>query len=267
MTILTYHKTRIMNEALGSPLQTPIRFDANAEWISRASSDLCHKHRQVVDKLVSTVTPATATFDNVLAVLLQHENETQLISNLVSIYAFVATDTSLRAAATGASDQISHCLIDCKENMDLFRLVNAVYEKQRNDPCLNVESRKALIEERQSYMRKGMALSLTDASGAGHAVADIARRLKSIESGFMRNLDEKEHVLWLTRHELAGALNDALLSLELGTGEMSGKLGLDLKGSQARWMLTLASSPVTRERIYLATRRVVGTILCALLLI
>lgn len=252
---------------MNCPPQPPVAFAANAEWIAQASNELCQKHRQVVDRLVATVRPENATFNNVLAVLLQHENEMQLTSNLISVYALVATDASLRAAATEAGNRISHCLIGCKEDTSLFRLVDAVYQQQENDDIIDVESRKALVEERRSYVRKGMTLSLADANEARRAVADIARRLKSINSEFMRNLDGKEHYIWLTRHELAGVPNDALSRLETGTGETGGKLRLDLNGPQARWMLTLVSSPETRQRIYLETRRVVCAFWLALLIL
>ncbi|KAK7752860.1 metalloendopeptidase [Diatrype stigma] len=238
------------------PPQPPLTFAVNPEWIAQASEELFQKHRTVVDQLVSTVKPETATFNNVIAVLLQHENETQLTYNLISAYSLVSPDASLRAAAAEAADQISHCLIGCKEDTTLFCLVDAVYQKQKDDPTLDVESHKALVEARRSYVRKGMSLPLADASGARRAVTDIARRLKTINSEFTRNLDEKQHYIWLTRDELAGIPNDALSGLETGAGEMSSKLGLNLNGPHARWMLGLASSPETRERIYLATRRV-----------
>lgn len=138
--------------------------------------------------------------------------------------------------------------------------MDAVYQRQRNDSTLDTESRKVLAEERRSYVRNGVGLLLEDPNGAGRTVAYIARRLKSIESEFMKNLDEKEHYIWLIRDELSGIPDDALSALEAGTGELDGKLRLDLTGMEARWMLSLISSPAKRERIYLETRRVVGIV-------
>ncbi|OTA60725.1 peptidase family M3 [Hypoxylon sp. EC38] len=238
---------------MDNPPQDPLIFATNAESISRTGREVCHELRQVVDKLVSTVTPENATFDNVLGVLLRHENEIQLTSNVLSVYALVATDAALRNAAAEAIDKISHCLIDRKANKDLFRLIDAAYQRQNEDDKLDTESRKAIAEERRSYIRNGMGL---DDDIARYSVADIARRLKTIETEFMKNLDEKEHFIWLSRQELAGIPEDALSGLEVGAGKVDGQLKLDLNGPEVRWMLSQASSPATRERLYLETRRV-----------
>ncbi|KAB5540212.1 hypothetical protein GE09DRAFT_1205660 [Coniochaeta sp. 2T2.1] len=236
--------------------QPPIIFQKDAQSVSNAGSELCDNLRQHVADLVSTVSPADATFDNVLVKLLQHENEMQLTSNLVTLYSLVGTDGSQRSAAE-TSQKISHTQMDCKENADLFRLVNAVYERQKDDPTLDVESRKALTEERRSYVRKGMDLAASnDDNEACHKVRDIARQLCRISSEFMRNLDEKEHSIWLTRQDLAGVPDDALSGLEIGTEEMDGKFRLDLNGPEVRWFITMASCPTTREMMYLGTRRV-----------
>lgn len=219
-------------------------------------------------KLVSTVTPAKATFDNAVRELLQHENEMQLISNLIAMIALIAPDTALRNAASEASDKISQYTIDCRaSNMDLFRLLDAVYQRQKDDHTLDSESRKALVEERQSHTRRGMSLAdvppAGDATGSGLAgssmtFGDIARRLQSIQSEFVENLDEKPHCIWLTRAELAGVREDEIAGLENGTGELDGKLRLDLNSMQARWMLSVVSSPATRQNIYMETRRMVS---------
>lgn len=240
--------------------QPPTIFQGDAQSISDAGSELCHNLQQHVADLVSTVSPGDATFDNVLVKLLQHENGLQLTSNLVTLYSLAGTDGPLRSAAAETAQKISHAQMDCKENADLFRLVNSVYERQKDDPNLDVDSRKALIEERRSYVRKGMDLAASDDGGeACHEVRDIARQLGRISSEFMRNLDEKEHSIWLTRQDLGGVPDDALSGLEIGTGEMDGKFRLDLNGPEVRWFMTMASSPATREMMYLGTKRVAST--------
>lgn len=254
------------------PPQPPPSFAALADPTSvvQTSDELCKKSRQVVDKLVTTVTAANATFDNVLRPLLQHENAMQLTSNLITMISLVAPDAALRNAAAEASDKVSHCMIDCKAgNTDLFRLLDAVHQRQKDEYMLDSESRKALVEERRSYVRKGMGLvdrplagdaggSRSAAPDCTTAVRDIARRLQSIQSEFMKNLDGRPHFIWLTRDELAGVSEDALSGFETGTGELDGKLGLDLNGMQARWILTVASSPAARQKIYLGTKRAVS---------
>jgi metallopeptidase MepB len=262
-----------MNHAQASvrrPPQPPLNFALLADPTSvlQASNKLCENLQQFINNLVSTVTPAKATFDNVVLQLLQHENEMQL-TYVITMLSLVAPDTALRNAAAEASDRISHCVMDCKEsNVELFRLIDAVNQRQKDDETLDAESRKALVEERRSYIRKGLGLSdaplAEDANGSSTASSDRdafkhnTRRLQTIQSEFLKNLDEKPHFIWLTRAELAGVPEDALSGLEAGTGELESKLKLDLNGMQARWMLTVVSSPVTRQKIYLESRRIVS---------
>ncbi|OBT56403.1 hypothetical protein VE04_03361 [Pseudogymnoascus sp. 24MN13] len=256
-------------ESARHPPQPPINFSELADPTSvlQVSNKLCENLQQFVDKLVSTITPEKATFDNVVLQLLQHENEMQLTSNPITILSLVAPDTALRNAAAEASGKISHCVMDCKEsNVELFRLIDAVYQRQKDDQTLDSESRKAVAEERRSYIRKGLGLSNApieeDSNGSGKASSSLAtfrhntRRLQTIQSEFFRNLDEKPHYIWLTRAELGGVPEDTLSSLEIGTREFDGKLKLNLNGMQARWMLTVASSPATRQKIYLESRRI-----------
>jgi metallopeptidase MepB len=258
-------------ESARCPPQPPLNFATLADPTSvlQASNKLCENLQQFVDNLVSTVTSANATFDNVVLQLLQHENEMQLTSSPISILSLVAPDTELRNAAGEASDKISHCIMDCKEsNMDLFRLIDAVYQRQKDDHTRDAESRKALVEERRSYIRKGLGLLGNpieeDANGSSKASSSLAtfryntRRLQTIQSEFLKNLDEKPHHIWLTRAELAGVPEDALSGLDTGTGEFDGKLKLDLNGMPSRWILAVASSPVTRQKIYLESRRIVS---------
>ncbi|OBT89533.1 hypothetical protein VE02_01108 [Pseudogymnoascus sp. 03VT05] len=257
------------------PPQLPLNFStlAHPTSVLQASNKLCENLQQFVNNLVSTITPANATFNNVVLQLLQHENEMQLTSNLITILSLVAPDTALRNAAAEASDKISHWVMDCKEsNVDLFRLIDAVYQRQKDDETFDSESRKALVEERRGYIRKGLGLTdsplvgdvPTEEEANGSISKDSSDRatfkynthkLQTIESEFLKNLDEKPHHIWLTRAELAGVPEDTLSGLETGTGEFDGKLKMDLNGMQARWMLTVASSPATRQKIYLGSRR------------
>ncbi|KAL2138117.1 hypothetical protein VTI28DRAFT_7463 [Corynascus sepedonium] len=175
-------------------LQPPTILKGDAQSLSDAGNELCNNLRQHVADLVSTVSPADATFDNVIVKLLQHENEMQLTSNLVTLYSLIGNDGPLRSTAGDTLRKISYAQRDCKANPALFRLVDAVYERQKDDPTLDAESRKALIEERRSYFRQGMGLAASNDDGdACQKVRDIARQLVYISSEFMRNLNEKEH--------------------------------------------------------------------------
>lgn len=89
-------------ESSRRPPQPPPDFAAVAEPTSilQTSNKLCENFQQVVNKLVRTVTPENATFNNVVRQLLQHENEMQLTSNLITMIAIVSPDKTLRNSAS-----------------------------------------------------------------------------------------------------------------------------------------------------------------------
>jgi metallopeptidase MepB len=89
-------------ESSRRPPQPPPDFAAVAEPTSilQTSNKLCENFQQVVNNLVRTVTPENATFNNVVRQLLQHENEMQLTSNLITMIAIVSPDKTLRNSAS-----------------------------------------------------------------------------------------------------------------------------------------------------------------------
>ncbi|KAI0517222.1 hypothetical protein F5B22DRAFT_135749 [Xylaria bambusicola] len=235
------------------PPQEPLKFTASASSIAETGDALCDAARDTMRKLVLTVTPETASFQNVMRVLLELENEFQLTSNVIGIYARVAPDADLRSAAAKVIGKISQFLIENKADRAILRLVEAVFQKQSHDKTLDSESRKALAEERRSRQRS--AISCPDGKDES-CLGRIQRRLKNVEAELVENLDEHQHCLWLTREDLSGVPEDILRSMERGTGELNGSFGLDLNGMQARLRESIVSSSATRRTIYLATRRV-----------
>ncbi|KAI0395857.1 hypothetical protein F5Y17DRAFT_168526 [Xylariaceae sp. FL0594] len=251
--------------ALGRSLpQEPVRFTADAGSVVQAGDALLNTARDAMGKLVSEVTPETASFQNVMRVLLELENESQLTSNVIAMYALVAPDANIRNAAANVTDEIAQFWIENKADTDILRLVEAVYQRHlqphevQESERLDPESRKALSEERRKRQRSVM-VSGSDLSHEGEdesRLSRMQRRLKSVEAELMRNLDERQHCLWLTHEDLTGVPDDILASMERGTGEHSGHFQLDLTGMQARLLPSVVTSSATRRSIYLAARRI-----------
>lgn len=257
---LNSQRTSSMDMGTICPSQPPLRFGMGATWLEQAGEGLCCNIQRTVDQLTSTTTQADATFENVLGVVLQLENEVQMVSNLISIYSLTATDSAVRSAAVEASTRISQRLIECKANKDLFRLIDTVYRQQTDHRSVDSESFKALIEERRDCVRKGMSLQLSDAVDDELTVSDIAKRLKVIEAEFVKNLDRDRQIIWLTRNELSRIPEDVLSALETGRGNFKGSFGLELDSMQARQILSIAKLQTTRRRTYLESKRLVSTI-------
>ncbi|KAI1171157.1 hypothetical protein F4777DRAFT_566511 [Nemania sp. FL0916] len=230
-----------------TPPQEPVVLFKDAESLAKASQTLCDAARNLPNKLVSSITTEIATFENVLLPLLENENAHQAILNPISIYSVAGPNIELRRLAAEAEKKISLAVLEGKMNTQLFQLIDTVYQKRENDKRLDSESRKALIEERRTYYRRGLT---------SPSVTRIVRRLKDIEAEFMKNLDEKPHYLWLTLDDLVGVPDSVLSELERGTGDRESQFKLHVSGMQARWLLGVVRSPETRRLIYLASRRI-----------
>ncbi|KAI1364405.1 hypothetical protein F5Y08DRAFT_215328 [Xylaria arbuscula] len=199
-------------------------------------------------RLVSTITPEMASFKNVMRVLLDLENEFQLTSNVISIHTLVASDAELRTAAVQATEMILRVLIESKADKTILQLVEAVYQKLAYDETLDLESRKALTEEKRSRRRSAVSESV---NGNEASIRCIQQRLKDVETELLRNLDEGDSCLWFLHEGLDGVPEDILSSLERGTGARNGYFKLNLNGMHSRLLLSIASSSRTRKSIYL----------------
>lgn len=223
------------------PPQAPLAFNATAESIAEENKAICNATREMLDGIIRTVPPEDATFNTIILPIAQHENERQLKSKVLSFYLNVSTDPAIRAASAAAQKERLHFLIDCGMREDVFRLVDAVFQK---DEALDPESRKYLLEERRNYLRNGIAVTLQ--SGRERFV-DIKKRLSSIATEFSNNLDEEICTVWFTREELEGVPEDSLGQLESGSGDYDGKLGVSLKGLEVGDIMASTLSSETRR--------------------
>ncbi|RYP74208.1 hypothetical protein DL771_003141 [Monosporascus sp. 5C6A] len=149
---------------------------------------------------------------------------------------FSATAASILADATtlqgqvGAEQRIKGFVSECGAREDVFRLVDAVYQRLKDDSALGPECRKLLTEERQRYVRNELMLS--DAESEPSRLATIRERICAIESQFFWTLDEENLYVWLTREELKGVPEDVLSCLDVGSAQFEGKLRLPLSGPE-----------------------------------
>ncbi|PNS14042.1 Saccharolysin [Sphaceloma murrayae] len=236
-----------MSSSLQPPEQVPLIFTATGCSIEADANALIERSKEVIDGLVSSVTPGTASFAEVIDVLAQLENERQLSSHILGLYSRVATDPTLRQASTRAEQRIDSFLIDIGKRTDVFRLVDAVCQKHQDDEQLTLEDRKYLIEERRRYLRNGVNLGTEDA----RKLVEIRKRLHVVAQDFARNLDEQEHCILLTRHDLEGVPESLLSELEAEEGELEGRLRLPLGRSEYGTTMSFASSSETRKRVFI----------------
>ncbi|KAI1470312.1 Metalloprotease [Daldinia caldariorum] len=233
-----------------SPPQAPPTFTGTKESIVNDAKTICETTRSLLDKLATDVNPSTATFASVLAPIAEDENQSQLNTRILGFYQYVSSDADLRNASTEAEKIIDEFSIECNMREDIFKLVDAAFQAQKNkEPDLDAESLRLLEKERKGYIRNGLGLPQ---GPQRDRFKEIKKRLSQIGIEFQKNLNEENGVLWFSKEELDGVPSDVLDGLEKGTGENEGKLKLSFKYPDLFPTLKFAKNPETRKKVFIA---------------
>jgi metallopeptidase MepB len=256
-----------------NPPQPPPLFTGTKESIVADSKALCEKTRAILDSLVANIKPdedpAAATFDSVLRPQTDDENESSLSARILAFYQYVSADSALRDASTQAEKIMDEFSIEISMREDVFRLVDAVYQRsglassleQDKDRLIDdnlakkagladAESARLLEKERKNYIRNGLGLPEGEKRERFKA---IKKRLSEIQIEFQKNLNEENNGIWFTEDELDGVPQDVLDTLEKGTGENEGKLRLTFKYPDLFPTLKFAKRPETRRRVFIGS--------------
>ncbi|CAL3969889.1 unnamed protein product [Diplocarpon coronariae] len=142
-----------------SPPQAPPLFTATASSLVADAKELCDKTRDLLDRLVATVEPEDATFENVVLPMAQSEDVLALKARIIGFYQATSTDAALRDASSKAEEIMDDFGIEASMREDVFRLVDAAWEKAKKQADgLDGESLRFLENERKSYIRNGLGI-------------------------------------------------------------------------------------------------------------
>lgn len=147
--------------------------------------------------------------------------------NVIGFLGSVSADAKIRDASTSSQKRMSDYDTESSMREDVFRLVEAVYRKQKDDPALDEESRRLLEKEYKACIRMGLGLPPQQRE----RFQQIKKRLPELYIAFSKNLKEEKGGLWLTPEELSGVPEDVLETLAQGqpSSENKGKLRLTFK--------------------------------------
>ncbi|KAJ2968158.1 hypothetical protein NQ176_g9314 [Zarea fungicola] len=227
------------------PPQPPPLFNGTAESILATIKSDFVRHRAILDKIVATVTPATATFQSVLQPILLSENATDTRKWVNGFYQLASPDAALRDASREAEELIDEFDIECNTREDLFALIDAAYAT-RHSQGLDGESLHLLEKEWRRNVRNGLLLP----PGPGRDRFKAAQKeISHICLAAQKVLDEDTDGVWFAPEELEGVPEDDIEvdALEKGTGEYEGKVKVTFKYDHL--------VPLYKHAIHEATRR------------
>ncbi|KAH0491613.1 hypothetical protein TgHK011_003038 [Trichoderma gracile] len=237
-------------EQFRTPPQKPPVFTATAESILADAKKSAEQSKKVLDDVVASVSPETATFENTLKPILIDGNESSGPQNIQTFYQHVSTNDSLREASTKAEELLNDFYIEAKMREDVFKLVNAAYAT-RESQNLDKESLHILEKERQKYIRNGLLLPPGDKRDR---FKEIQKRLSQLCIQGKKNLNEEKGGVWFTPQELEGVPKDDIDvdTLEKGTGENEGKVKVTFKYNHFTPLVKYAIHEETRRRYIIA---------------
>lgn len=232
-----------------NPPQAPPTFTGTKESIVSDAKALCESTRKLLDGLVAQI-PANdtgkTTFDAVMEPQAEDENEGGLQNRILGFYQYVSADSDLRDASTEAEKIMDEFSIECNMREDVFRVVDAVYQKGVSG--LEPERARLLEKERKNYIQNGLGLP---AGSQRDRFKEIKKRLSQIQIAFTKNLNEENGGIWFTKEELDGVPEDVVDNLEKGTGENEGKLKLSFKYPDLFPTLKFAKNADTRRKLFI----------------
>lgn len=221
------------------PPQTPPLFKATPASVLSDTERLIEASRQVHDRIAATVSPETASFDNVIAPLAHIENARIWGACIPVFYNSVSTDPALRKASQQAQALVDAFRVETFMRDDLFALIDAVVINSGNDKSIDAESRHLLAKLHQDYARSGLKLP---PGPARDRFRDIKKRIQQLAAEFTKNVTEADEVVWLVRLELEGVPDGILSQLAKGEADNEGKLGLRLAADSVAKAAALQSA-------------------------
>lgn len=227
--------------------QAPQLFTHSPESVTTLTEDVIARNKKLVDSIVQNVSVGNAEFSNVLYPLVQARGVMSLEMNAIGFIRAVSPDSRIRDAANSAEKTFSDYRVELSMREDVFVLVEAVYNKQKDDPALEAEDLFLLKDEYRAFTRAGLALPLEKRN----RLQEIKKRLPELYIAYSKNISNDKSGLWFKLEELSGVPEDLLETLEKGEkgSENEGKVKLSFKATDLRPTLKHCKIAETRKKM------------------
>ena len=231
------------------PPQYPPLFTHTPESILSETKRLNDQSKALQDRVVGLA--GSATFDNILRPLAQNDDQQALEAFVLGFYQAVSTDSKLRDASVEGEKLMNDFAIESSMREDLFKVVDEVFQKQKDDRDLDAESRRLLDKERQGYIQMGLGIK---EKKDRDRFKEIKKRLSELGITFQKNLNEEQSGIWFTPEQLEGVPKDVLATLKNGDKgtENEGKLWVTFKYPDLLPSLSYGKDPETRQKLFIA---------------
>ncbi|KAJ4147913.1 hypothetical protein LMH87_002409 [Akanthomyces muscarius] len=218
-----------MSTVFQEPPQAPPLFNYTADTVNRLARSIVDTRRKLLDKIASTITRETATFENVVEAIARDYDYASINTRVIYFYDYE---------------------IDSSTREDVFQLIDAVHSKRGR---LSLCPEDLRLIERMHKQSISDGLGIVPGPKRDH-FKKIRARLDALQAKYKKNLVEEKGFIWLERHELDGVPEDVICTLEQANSEDSQKLRLTFKYPHLRPVLGHATDPDVRQRVWLANQ-------------
>lgn len=185
----------------------------NPDSLISRTQQLIACNKELIDRVVQNLSVDTAEFSNVLLPIQQAKGAMTLELYLIGFLRSVSRDPKIRSAAASAEKSFSDHKIESSMREDVFKLVNAAFNKCKHvNSALDAESWYLLEKEHKASLRLGLSL----APAKRDPLKEINKKLPELYLAFSKNLGEENGGIWLTQEELNGVPARDLEKLEAG---------------------------------------------------
>ncbi|KAK5714262.1 metalloendopeptidase [Elasticomyces elasticus] len=233
------------------PPQAPPLFTHTPDSLLKDTQRILDQSKALQDQIVKDVTPEKAEFKSVLLPFAQDDNRMSLETHVIGFYQAVSTDVKLRDASTEAEKKMDDFGIEASMREDIFKLVDGVFQRQKDDQKLDSESRRLLEKDHKGYIKMGLGIP---AGEKRDRFKEIKKRLSELGITFQKNLNEEQGGLWFTPEELEGVPSDVTGDLKKGEegSENAGKLWLTFKYPDLFPVQKYCKNAETRRKVSMA---------------
>lgn len=205
-----------MAQILAMPQSPPIFTNLTPESISEETQSLIDRSNALRDEIASNITPATATFKNVVLPLIDDFNQASRRLNILgSLLAEASPDPAIRHSSRAAQKRILAAQSGHAMRGDIAALVGAIYDRAHLSDAdhLDAEDWHLLRLMRSEFLPSGsMLLDKEQRQRLPVARAEIDElQLAAVDTITEANGDG----IWLHRDELEGMSSEVLGSLDV----------------------------------------------------
>ncbi|KAK9457702.1 hypothetical protein V1511DRAFT_494359 [Dipodascopsis uninucleata] len=218
------------------PPQAPPKWIYTPEQITQETDSIIASTKELHD---SVALDQELTFESVIKRLAEADNIRYGQINQLTFYHHVSTNKELRDSSSKAEELFRDFDIEAAMREDLFKVVNAVYNKK---PDVDPESNRLLEKMNLDFIRNGLALP----KDKRDELKALQKKLSNLEVNYNKNLGEEAGFILFTREELNGVPEDVVSQFE----KVDDKYKMTYKYPDLFPVMKYAKDPETRRRAF-----------------